>query len=57
MKPGDEFDHSTRLLMVDTEGVVRGYYPGLYDPGVHNSPAAFAADLDRLKARARELAK
>jgi cytochrome oxidase Cu insertion factor (SCO1/SenC/PrrC family) len=57
VKPGDEFDHSTRLLLVDAGGVVRGYYPGLYDPEVHGSPAAFAADLDRLKARARELAK
>jgi cytochrome oxidase Cu insertion factor (SCO1/SenC/PrrC family) len=57
VKPGDEFDHSTRLLLVDTEGVIRGYYPGLYDPEQHASPEAFDNDLERLKARARELLK
>ena len=57
VKPGDEFAHSTRLLLVDTEGVIRGYYPGLYDPEAHASQQDFAADLDRLKARARELLK
>jgi cytochrome oxidase Cu insertion factor (SCO1/SenC/PrrC family) len=57
VKPGDEFAHSTRLLLVDTGGVIRGYYSGMYDPEVHASPDDFAADLDRLKARARELLK
>jgi cytochrome oxidase Cu insertion factor (SCO1/SenC/PrrC family) len=57
VKPGFEFEHSTRLLLVDKNGVIRAYYPGMYDPEVHPSEAAFAADLDRLKARARELLK
>jgi protein SCO1/2 len=54
---GKEFEHSTRLLLVDKNGVIRAYYPGMYDPEVHTSEAAFAADLERLKTRARELAK
>ena len=57
VKPGDEFAHSTRLLLVDREGVIRGVYPGLPDEQEHNSAAAFAAALDRLKSRARELAR
>jgi cytochrome oxidase Cu insertion factor (SCO1/SenC/PrrC family) len=28
-KPGDEFDHSTRLVVVDKSGVARGYYDGM----------------------------
>ena len=57
VKPGEEFEHSTRLLLVDKNGVIRAFYTGLYDPKVHTSEAAFTADLDRLKTRARELAK
>jgi len=57
VKPGEEFEHSTRLLLVDKNGVIRAFYPGLYDPKVHTSEAAFAADLELLKTRARELAK
>jgi cytochrome oxidase Cu insertion factor (SCO1/SenC/PrrC family) len=57
VKPGDEFEHSTRLLLIDKDGVIRGIYPGMPDLKAHNSEAAFAAALDRLKARARELAR
>jgi cytochrome oxidase Cu insertion factor (SCO1/SenC/PrrC family) len=28
-KPGDAFDHSTRLVVLDKGGVVRGYYDGM----------------------------
>lgn len=28
-KPGDEFDHSTRLVVVDQRGHIRGYFQGL----------------------------
>jgi cytochrome oxidase Cu insertion factor (SCO1/SenC/PrrC family) len=57
VEPGDEFEHSTRLILVDKEGVIRGIYPGMPNPKEHNSEAAFAAALDRLKTRARELQK
>jgi protein SCO1 len=57
VKPGEEFDHSTRLFLVDKQGVIRGIYSGMPDAKMHNSEAAFAAELDRLKARARELVK
>jgi cytochrome oxidase Cu insertion factor (SCO1/SenC/PrrC family) len=33
-KPGDEFDHSTKLLVVDKRGKVRGYFDGM--PGEHD---------------------
>lgn len=56
-KLGEEFDHSPLLLLVDKNCVVRGLYPGMPDPKRHNSDAAFAADLERLKARAIELLK
>jgi cytochrome oxidase Cu insertion factor (SCO1/SenC/PrrC family) len=57
VKPGDEFAHSTKLMVVDREGVIRGIYAGLPD---ENSPTAdedFKANLDRLKARVNELLK
>ncbi len=57
VKPEDEFEHSTRLLVVDKNGVIRGIFSGMPDANRHNSDIAFAADLERLKARVRELAR
>jgi len=57
VQPGDEFEHSTRLLVIDTENVIRGIYPGLRDEKQHNPDATFTADLERLKARVRGLLK
>ncbi len=48
-KPGFEFDHSTRLAVVDRAGNVRGYYPGMGDP------AALAPELNKLKDLVDEL--
>jgi cytochrome oxidase Cu insertion factor (SCO1/SenC/PrrC family) len=42
-KPGDEFDHSTRLAVVDRRGNVRGYFQGM------GEPADLDADLKNLK--------
>jgi len=43
-KPGDEFDHSTRLAVVDKQGHVRGYFDGMSE-----DPAALTASLGQLK--------
>jgi cytochrome oxidase Cu insertion factor (SCO1/SenC/PrrC family) len=45
-KPGDEFDHSTRLAVVDRQGNVRGYFQGMGELG---DPAALDAELKKLK--------
>jgi cytochrome oxidase Cu insertion factor (SCO1/SenC/PrrC family) len=57
VKPGEEFEHSTRLLVIDKNGVIRGIFPGMADTKRHDADTAFASDLDRLKARVRELLK
>ncbi len=57
VKPGDEFSHSTRLMVVDRNGVIRGIYAGLPDDRIPDSEADFAANLARLKTRVKELLK
>jgi cytochrome oxidase Cu insertion factor (SCO1/SenC/PrrC family) len=57
VKPGEEFDHSTVLALVDKKGVIRGYYSGLRDDRFPDADAAFEAELTRLKNRIRELAR
>jgi cytochrome oxidase Cu insertion factor (SCO1/SenC/PrrC family) len=51
-KPGEEFDHSTRLAVVDKQGVIRGYFSGMADPV---DPAALDASLKDLKAMVARL--
>jgi cytochrome oxidase Cu insertion factor (SCO1/SenC/PrrC family) len=53
-KPGDEFDHSTRLAVVDKTGIIRGYYDGM-PPDAGEDATAFEANLGRLKAKVAEL--
>ena len=43
VKPGDEFDHSTRLVLVDKNGVIRGMYDGLPNDAFSDG---FEAGLD-----------
>ncbi|MCE9564996.1 MAG: SCO family protein [Planctomycetes bacterium] len=57
VKPGDEFSHSTRLMVVDRNGVIRGIYAGLPDERIPDSQADFDANLTRLKTRMRSLLK
>lgn len=52
---GEEFDHSTRLAVVDKAGVIRAYFDGLQ--GKRDTPADFAENLTKLKARVAELLK
>jgi cytochrome oxidase Cu insertion factor (SCO1/SenC/PrrC family) len=53
-KPGDEFDHSTRLVLVDKTGDIRGYYDGMStDRDLGGSQ--FEEGLAKLKAKVKEL--
>jgi cytochrome oxidase Cu insertion factor (SCO1/SenC/PrrC family) len=53
VRPGDEFGHSPRLVLVDKKGVIRAMCDGL--PNEHFRER-FAGDLARFKSRLRELA-
>jgi len=55
-KPGDEFDHSTRLVVVDKAGNVRGYYDGMKADWDQDG-TQFEEGLAKLKAKVRELEK
>jgi protein SCO1/2 len=48
-KPGDEFDHSSRLAVVDKKGVIRGYFDGIRSPSSKDGDADFEENLKRLK--------
>ena len=54
-KPGDEFDHSSRLAVVDKQGNVRGYFDGLRAGNGPDADADFADNLTHLKAKVAEL--
>jgi protein SCO1 len=53
--PNQEFDHSTRLVVVDRQGRIRGYFQGIADPTQEDSSAALDADLRRLKDKVAQL--
>ena len=47
-KPGDEFDHSTKLFAIDKKGLVRGTFDGMQ--GEHDTDGSrYRASLTRLK--------
>lgn len=50
-KPGQEFDHATRLVLVDSSGSIVGYFPGVVDKSPENreAEAEFEKGLARLK--------
>ena len=54
--PGQEFDHSTRLALVDKQGNIRGYYQGMADPTVERSSELLEGELKKLKQKVRALA-
>ncbi len=56
-KPGDEFDHSTRLSVIDKQGVIRASFDGLPNDNMPNAKELFDDGLKQLKAKVRELAK
>lgn len=51
--PGQEFDHSTRLAVVDKHGQIRGYFRGLAD----EDEAGFTDNLRRLQTKLADLAR
>ena len=57
VQPGDEFGHSTKLILVDGKGVIRGMYDGLPSDDFPDGKDRFEAGLGRLKDRVRELLK
>jgi cytochrome oxidase Cu insertion factor (SCO1/SenC/PrrC family) len=56
-KPGDEFAHSTRLLVVDKGGVIRGFFEGVRSETREDAAERYEAELKALKDRVRELAR
>ncbi len=57
VKPGDEFGHSTHLILVDKTGVIRGMYEGLTDENMPDGKDRFEHGLRHLKSRVSELVK
>lgn len=55
-KPGDEFDHSTKLAVVDRRGVVRAVFDGMAATSGGESDAV-RRSVGRLAAKVAELAK
>jgi protein SCO1/2 len=54
-KPGDEFGHSTRLVVVDRRGNVRGYFNGVADPSAPGSKEELERELKRVKEKVTAL--
>jgi cytochrome oxidase Cu insertion factor (SCO1/SenC/PrrC family) len=56
-KPGEEFAHSTRLVVVDKAGHIRGYFDGMPQPTGNPEEDAkdFEANLTKLSQRVKEL--
>jgi protoheme IX farnesyltransferase len=57
VKPGDEFGHSTRLALVDKQGIIRGFFDGVQNEEYPDGKSMFEENLKRLEDRARELAR
>jgi protein SCO1/2 len=54
-RPGDEFDHSTRLAVVDKSGTIRGYFDGMRVGDGPEETADFEDNLRQLKEKVAEL--
>ena len=56
-KPGEDFDHSSRLAIVDKQGVIRGYFDGLRSSSLSKDEAnaMFEMDLRELRAKVERL--
>ncbi len=55
-KEGDEYDHSTRLTVVDKKGVIRATFEGMRNELRPDGKEAFADNLAKLKETVRRLA-
>ena len=56
-KAGDEFDHSSRLAVVDKQGNIRGYFDGMRVGSSPESEADFDDNLNQLRTKVFELLK
>ena len=56
-KAGDEFDHSSRLAVVDKDGNIRGYYDGLRVGSSPEAEADFDENLSQLRSKVAALRK
>jgi cytochrome oxidase Cu insertion factor (SCO1/SenC/PrrC family) len=54
-EPGDEFDHSTRLVVVDRKGVMRATFPGVRGGTGPESEPEFEDGLRRLREKVAAL--
>jgi cytochrome oxidase Cu insertion factor (SCO1/SenC/PrrC family) len=55
VKPGDEYDHSTRLAVVDRNGVIRAVFDGIRNENFPDADPRFEANLTALKERVKGL--
>jgi protoheme IX farnesyltransferase len=55
--PGQEFDHSTRLAVVDRRGNIRGYFSGVRDLDDPGADPEFEANLRKLRETVAALAR
>lgn len=56
VKEGDEFDHSTRLSVVDKKGVIRATFEGMPNDQRPDGTADFEEGLQQLKEKVKALA-
>lgn len=56
VKEGDEYDHSTRLTVVDKKGVIRATFEGMRNELRPDGKEAFVENLAKLKETVRRLA-
>ena len=56
-KAGDEFDHSSRLAVVDRAGNIRGYFDGLRVRSGPDAEVDFEENVKQLEAKVAELLK
>lgn len=54
-KPGEEFDHSSRIIVVDQQGSIRGFFDGIRREKGQQVEQEFTANLEALKALVRKL--
>jgi cytochrome oxidase Cu insertion factor (SCO1/SenC/PrrC family) len=55
VKPGDEFTHSTWLVVVDRRGHIRGYYDGILQANMEQTEAEFEDNLKALRRTVKAL--
>lgn len=57
VKPGYEFDHSSKLAVVDRKGTIRAVFDGIPNKHTDDAAALFEENLKALEAKVKELAR